>query len=398
MGDVNWEHWKPKAKPRMDGIRLRVWVHRVSTAAETVAHVGKTLCDVASKPTAAGIVGAAISVAGTYIHTLAKQTDTTPEGWEEVETGLSSDILSDFEVQGYHGLHDFMGQRVILRGTYAAVDGDAEVFLSNLRRYVWERYGQAAVVSDWGSKGVELASNSEDAGAQSSPRTEAVWERLAPCLRRGRSRAIMLDGRPGTGKSTMARALAAKVGGTLLRIPLGKAGRFGEEECEVLLRTLKPDVVIIDDFDRLGSSAIGTLDTLEKARKSFRLFIVTTNDLTRLDPAVTRAGRFDELFTVGSLGASYTSKVLGDDLWALLSEEQRTTANDWPVAFLEELKVRHGMADEVEGFDLSSEFTDLANRVARNSRPAWATMRRVGDDGLEKSTKATHQPLYDEDE
>jgi hypothetical protein len=97
----------------------------------------------------------------------------------------------------------------------------------------------------------------------------------------------------------------------------------------MLLELLKPDVLVIDDFDRLGHGAIRELDALERLRKQTRLFLVTTNNIAVLDCAVVRPGRFDELFCVGSLGECYTAGVVGEELWNKLSEEQRKMVDEF---------------------------------------------------------------------
>jgi hypothetical protein len=85
---------------------------------------------------------------------------------------------------------------------------------------------------------------------------------------------------------------------------------------------------------------------------------------------IVRPGRFDELFTVDSLGAAYFRDVLGLGCWEALSPENRAKVEAWPAAFLNELRLRF---EHLPGCNVNAEFAALATRVAQNSRPTWAT-------------------------
>lgn len=402
-GTPNWRRYEappPKKAWKLDTLTLRVWANKVSDAAATVSSIGKQITEVAQKPTPTAVVGATISLLGTYVHNVGKSKTGAPEGWHRVDTGLDLKVLlDDFAVREYPGLANFGGQRVLIyRTTVAYCETSAPAFIEALRDYVWKKYNQSATIVGFSSEsGCQLAPVNEDEEGPAiwSPRAAVVWARLEPMLEDGIGRRILLDGKPGTGKSTMARALVQRLGGTLLRVPLNKAGSIDMTRFVELFRILRPSAVIIDDFDRLGGSALNYLTALERLQKSVRLFLVTTNDLSSIDSAVVRAGRFDECLTVGNLGAGYTAKVLTQELYDELTAEQREKALDWPVVFLEELRLRfEKYRGRLAGFSLTDEFEDLACRVRRNSRPTWATLRQVNDDG---SAAGTRSESEDED-
>lgn len=387
----------PRTLFGFDAIKVRGWMTRVNSAAATISHVGKTVTEAVSRPTVAGLVSAGITLASTYVTTVTKNEMAAPTGWKPFAVGVDLKVaLVDFEDDDMIDLYNFGGQRILLRDKSGGhVEFDVDAFKYNLRNYLWEKYSHNITVTSMGHDGITMRS-SDDGPVFESPRADALWDRIKGCLDRGVHRSVMIDGRPGTGKSTMARMLAKRVGGNILRVPLADADSLGTRYMTMLLDLLKPDVLVIDDFDRLGSGAIRELDALERLRKQTRLFLVTTNNIAVLDCAVVRPGRFDELFCVGSLGESYTAGVVGDVLWNKLSPEQRTMVDEWPVVFLCELRIR---AENIAGFNLEDELIDLANRVHINSRPTWATMRRIRDNGVESPTATDDKEHYsDEDD
>jgi len=166
----------------------------------------------------------------------------------------------------------------------------------------------------------------------------------------------------------MAKALSERAGPRTCRIDLASATTFFSSLGKRMLDILRPTTLIIDDLDHLGSGGIEMLDGLEKVRPP--LLIVTTNNLNSMDPAIVRPGRFDELFTVDSLGAAYFRDVLGSGCWEALSAENQAKVEAWPAAFLNELRLRF---EHLPGCNVNAEFAALATRVAQNSRPTWAT-------------------------
>jgi hypothetical protein len=206
----------------------------------------------------------------------------------------------------------------------------------------------------------------------------AEGERIAaatrPMLEAG-PRCVLLDGRPGVGKSTMAQEIPQLLGlgriaiveGSLLgsaraaepsvsAISNETSGRDGPRPESFAM--LCADCIIVDDIDKVYLS----LDRVEAMRASCRLLILTSNNGGRddvLDNSLVRPGRVDERFVLAGGHADRAAPFdqLDDVTW----EEVR----DWPVASQNELaaRIKHrGMA--------ALNIEDLRERVSRRTRSA----------------------------
>jgi hypothetical protein len=117
-----------------------------------------------------------------------------------------------------------------------------------------------------------------------------------------RPHTTLLYGPPGTGKSIMVAAIERQIGGGLLKVDATALPKLGVQELAFLVETLRPRVLLLDDFDRAP---------IEEARarvlflfESLKLLpdvnvYVTVNDAKKLDEPLLRSQRIDEAVELG---------------------------------------------------------------------------------------------------
>lgn len=186
----------------------------------------------------------------------------------------------------------------------------------------------------------------------------------------------MLDGPPGTGKSTAALWVAQQLGLTAVVVDstiVVEAARsrsdsnsFDDDEPSTdvsplgKVELMRPDVVVINDLDRVRPyDQREFLDELERIRRWTKIIFITTNDMSRLIKAVKRPGRIDDIFTVPGLGAKEVGKFFPE------LPDLHEKMEGWPIAYVLEMKARW----EALGPEALEEFQLIAARVEDDKNP-----------------------------
>jgi hypothetical protein len=137
-------------------------------------------------------------------------------------------------------------------------------------------------------------------------------ERVVAFHRKGVSRNIMLRGLPGTGKSMFARNIYSELAKDMREVRalrINSATLQGKSAGWItdIVSWLSPDVVILDDIDRLNLNASILLDFLEDVNEGSRtrITIMSINREDTLDTALYRPGRVDEEYVMQLPSAAY---------------------------------------------------------------------------------------------
>lgn len=192
---------------------------------------------------------------------------------------------------------------------------------------------------------------------------------------------MILFGPPGTAKTSIAKALAKKLNWPLITITpsvfmkegIGALDRRASEVFQDLL-TLQKVVVLFDECDELFHKRSGDKDAQNEGTANAGLvtgamlprlqdlhdrgqliFILATNRLGMLDPAVKRPGRFDHLVGIGLPGKTAREKYVSDAGPELATEMQ------------------NALAEGTEGLTIKEVF--LAVRLAREALTEKPTLK-----------------------
>jgi SpoVK/Ycf46/Vps4 family AAA+-type ATPase len=181
---------------------------------------------------------------------------------------------------------------------------------------------------------------------------------LRSSSRRARARGVLLLGVSGTGKSAFAKALGNEVGRPTIILDVGKlkGGLVGltEERTRQALRILsatRPNIAFADEVEKAlagvqqsgisdGGVSTGQFGAIlshmaDHAGDSF--FVFTANDITKLPPEFTRAGRLNAIFFVDLPGPAERERIWQIHLgkFGLDPEQRRPADREWSGAEIE---------------------------------------------------------------
>lgn len=127
---------------------------------------------------------------------------------------------------------------------------------------------------------------------------DSVEHEIRVCKQGGIQRSYVLNGPPGTGKTTFCHELSKRLCGRVLKLDQGSFNYLYSGNMKFLIEALDCDVVIVDDVDRIHLHDLPTFLYMLEAIKTYNklpTLLATSNNIKALDPAVIRPGRFDDI-------------------------------------------------------------------------------------------------------
>lgn len=128
-------------------------------------------------------------------------------------------------------------------------------------------------------------------------------------------RGYLFHGPPGTGKSSLIRALASELGLDIASLDVGRTNLSDDDLREAMMCAPERCLIAIEDVDamftqrssgekRTGVSFSGLLNAIDGvAAQEGRALVMTTNHKEKLDPALIRPGRADVHMELGHVNA-----------------------------------------------------------------------------------------------
>lgn len=130
----------------------------------------------------------------------------------------------------------------------------------------------------------------------SVPSLDAIAKELELYRKKNISRSYLCVGPPGTGKTAFSISLAKRFSSRIIKMDPSSLQLADASYVEFILEQLRPDFIIFDDFERLErqSTLLFTVENLKQKYPQVTI-IATVNDISQLDKALLRPGRFDEI-------------------------------------------------------------------------------------------------------
>jgi hypothetical protein len=195
----------------------------------------------------------------------------------------------------------------------------------------WEKIGSNHVRYDHKKRRLLPEEVSETFATDISERVAAD---LDDYIRHNYSRSILFYGPPGSGKSNLIKHIYLNSKYKSLRINISN---LEDEVVMNLISLFQPTIIVIDDIDhgiRNGSNIDSILKSLEGIHTNTKAMLASANVVTKLDPALQRPGRFDELVEIKCLDRKVHMSLVDQD------EELFQFTTDFPAAYILEFMKR----------------------------------------------------------
>ncbi len=272
---------------------------------------------------------------------------------------------------------------VRVQAVWTRPDVDLHTFLQRVGRALWTHVGgsQVCLTID-GRSSVKLVAE-DDSDILASAKGDELYERIKKFQTKGLRRSFFIIGEPGVGKSCLLRYIASLQGGFRLRFRMSKLDGFNPNKLIRIVEILRPNVLIVDDFDRYvmghghyreqkeSPEGQAMLDPLETFDKIVPLVLVSANYSDAITPAVLRPGRFAEMVTIDEIDPEVYDKMLPEAPESMIKQLKRLKV---PIAYLEEIRQRCEALGYAETAKEIPKLIERADRIlVKNTR---STKRR----------------------
>ncbi len=176
-------------------------------------------------------------------------------------------------------------------------------------------------------------------------------------LNKNKKRSIIYYGPPGTGKTTIVNNIVENLRLKSIRFVVSDI-QHRLIDVNFLVSHIKPDIIIIDDIDRLnGDTSAPLLNLIEELRNNCKLLLLTCNSV-HFDSAIIRPGRVDQLVPIFELDEEVVKNVLGEELIDMFDKVKK-----WPIAYVGELKERADVLGLEAAYESISELLDRVDKL-----------------------------------
>lgn len=212
-----------------------------------------------------------------------------------------------------------------------------------------------------------------------------LYDDLELCKSKTIRRSILFQGPPGTGKSTLAFNLSKRLSDRTIVITHRFLQWVNNAQWEYVLSLLQPDMIVVDDIDRVADDLKRKLYIFEDHYCHVPLILMTSNNYDWLPDAFKRPGRIDEIIEMHTPSKKIRYEVIqaiARQEGVKVPEERMPVLDeihaDYPGAYIVELLRRvkaYGWDYQIPTYDLTF------SKLNEETRAKWnRTLSRHGEE------------------
>lgn len=170
--------------------------------------------------------------------------------------------------------------------------------------------------------------------------THSLYKKCDQYLKDGLKRSFLLNGNPGSGKTTIAKTICANFNLRTMHLNYS-ALSTQESTVEIFSKYINIEAIIIDDIENL-SDATRILEFMEKMNSKLKFVFYTSNNYSRMPKSFLRPGRIDEIYQIDCLEEEVYNTIVNK------SDEYYEKLKYFPVAYINEFLKRRKYVENPE--------------------------------------------------
>lgn len=248
------------------------------------------------------------------------------------------------------GLHAFDNSIYVKRENY---DENVSYIKNIIKNYYNENFMELVV--DKSSDDIDVIKAPLNLKNYKYKNTALLQSKLSKFLSKNIKRSILLNGNPGTGKTSLAKSVANAFNYRTLIVNSESLSNIDSNSVIEFVDYFSIDCVIFDDIDKISNEKI-LLNLLESL--SCKLIFGTSNKKELLSSCMIRPGRFDEVIEFNKLDEDVIISIIKDE-----PIDIQLKLKEMPISFINEYMLRKNVLGSNEAI---ASITDLLERFGKN--------------------------------
>ncbi len=205
--------------------------------------------------------------------------------------------------------------------------------LKLIKKIFFERFNNNKIIISMKDKKISFDEDKLNKDFIMFRRCEEYIADINKFLGKDHNRSILFYGPPGSGKSNIIAGIIST--NSLSTLKFANIDSLDSNTIVEIIKILSPDCIVLEDLDHAKHDQLNTLlEKLEQFTANVKLILGSANQVSNLDNALIRPGRFDQAIEVKSLDAEVIMNLVNDD------KELFELTKDFPVAYIKELMKR----------------------------------------------------------